>query len=725
MYQKFLLIIFLAGVLAVFADCKAQGFWQSLHGPFMGYVSNPVVNPLNGYMFVSDENFGIHRSTDNGHTWVHVTDKFTSVTRLAMDSSGNIFATVDKAIFKSTDNGITWDSIYNALFAILSIGISKQSFVYLGLGNVIYNEKNGYTSCEGMVVRSTDDGVSWETMDSLPPVVETIAVKDSIIVAEFNNGYNNGGSVEAYSLDAGSHWITSDSLGVKSFAIDPNGRIYAATAVGIYSSVDSGKSWQFTNLIGNTGNISCDQTGNIYVGMMNDIYRSSDRGNTWNIIDTNSVVLLGESFFGKSDEILTITTNGIIGSFDNGKNWEEVGIPSLFITSLAIDSSKNIFVASYNNDDHYVLPITTDGGASWYNLNSTSAKTFDGESPLVLTISNNEYIYAGVTCGQGAQYYGGVFRSTDHGNNWTRNVNGLTDHFITQIAVNKDNVIFAGGQTFGMFRSSNNAESWVAIDSGLWTDSLIGKEIVHSLCINTLSGYLFAGTGYGVFKSTNDGDVWSKLNFGVDDSVCVLTADLQGNIYAGTFHDGLYISSNNGNNWSQIGLSNLTIYSMAINQLGSIYVGTNQGIYHSSNEGSSWNSLNSGLTDSIARALYVDFEGYVYVGVNFGGVYRSIKSTTGIKEISSAIPSGLSLNQNYPNPFSPSTNISFSLPRYGYTSLKIYDALGKEVATAFSGNMNAGEYFIPWEAKDLPDGIYYYRLTSGATTETKKLVLMK
>ncbi|HZV12331.1 MAG TPA: T9SS type A sorting domain-containing protein [Candidatus Kapabacteria bacterium] len=85
----------------------------------------------------------------------------------------------------------------------------------------------------------------------------------------------------------------------------------------------------------------------------------------------------------------------------------------------------------------------------------------------------------------------------------------------------------------------------------------------------------------------------------------------------------------------------------------------------------------------------------------------------------------MSLRQNYPNPFNPSTNISFSLPRSGFTSLKIYDALGKEVATAFSGNLNAGEYSIPWEANGLPDGIYYYRLTSGTTTETKKLVLMK
>jgi hypothetical protein len=88
-------------------------------------------------------------------------------------------------------------------------------------------------------------------------------------------------------------------------------------------------------------------------------------------------------------------------------------------------------------------------------------------------------------------------------------------------------------------------------------------------------------------------------------------------------------------------------------------------------------------------------------------------------------PAKYSLSQNYPNPFNPSTNISFSVGTYSHTFLRVYDILGREVETIFSGVLSAGNYTKQWNAKNYPSGVYFYRLQAGTFTETKKLVLLK
>lgn len=79
---------------------------------------------------------------------------------------------------------------------------------------------------------------------------------------------------------------------------------------------------------------------------------------------------------------------------------------------------------------------------------------------------------------------------------------------------------------------------------------------------------------------------------------------------------------------------------------------------------------------------------------------------TGIKEVGSGVPDKYSLDQNYPNPFNPSTIISFSIPEKSNVTLKVYDVLGKEVATLLSGEMNTGSYKVSFDAKNLTSGVY-------------------
>lgn len=89
------------------------------------------------------------------------------------------------------------------------------------------------------------------------------------------------------------------------------------------------------------------------------------------------------------------------------------------------------------------------------------------------------------------------------------------------------------------------------------------------------------------------------------------------------------------------------------------------------------------------------------------------------------LPSGFFLRQNYPNPFNPSTAISFDLPKASAVTLVVYDATGREVARLVEGSLGTGRHQVTWDAKDMPSGVYFYRLTAGSFVETRAMTLVK
>jgi hypothetical protein len=98
----------------------------------------------------------------------------------------------------------------------------------------------------------------------------------------------------------------------------------------------------------------------------------------------------------------------------------------------------------------------------------------------------------------------------------------------------------------------------------------------------------------------------------------------------------------------------------------------------------------------------------------------------GVKEIPGSIPRSYGLDQNYPNPFNPSTTIRFEVPGQGMVTLRIYDLLGREVATLFDGELGPGTYQQVWDARTRASGIYFCRLSSSnGATITRKLMLLK
>lgn len=100
-------------------------------------------------------------------------------------------------------------------------------------------------------------------------------------------------------------------------------------------------------------------------------------------------------------------------------------------------------------------------------------------------------------------------------------------------------------------------------------------------------------------------------------------------------------------------------------------------------------------------------------------------STVGSVGNSNNSPLKYSLLQNYPNPFNPVTTISFEIPKDEFVELKIYDINGREISTIISSKMESGTYTFNWDAAKVSSGIYFYKLTAGDFSETKKMILVK
>jgi len=136
----------------------------------------------------------------------------------------------------------------------------------------------------------------------------------------------------------------------------------------------------------------------------------------------------------------------------------------------------------------------------------------------------------------------------------------------------------------------------------------------------------------------------------------------------------------------------------------------------------------SGTSNSAHSYSYTDASvssgtfAYRLKQIDHGGAFKYSQEA----EVTVSVPKVFALNQNYPNPFNPTTAIVFTLAQDGFTTLKVYDMLGREVTTLVNGEMKAGVvHTVSFNGANLSSGVYLYRLETGSFVATKKLILMK
>jgi streptogramin lyase len=282
---------------------------------------------------------------------------------------------------------------------------------------------------------------------------------------------------------------------------------------------------------------------------------------------------------------------------------------------------------------------------------------------------------------------------------------------------------------------------------------------------NTWTSVPFDGWGYKICKDpSRPGTIWASSGFQVlrtdgsynftryntdfpeldpqSDLLTTVAADLNGTAWFGSNKglfkinaaSGIYqffspsnslipgenispmVVSPDGKLWfSNFGSNSTSVYGLCW------FDGTNFGIFPQQQTGG---LPHAQIYDIEVKNIQNGYELWISCASRGIAVLKVETSVTNQEEIKNT-PTDFVLNQNYPNPFNPATTISFSLPSSTFTSLKVYDILGNEVANLVNEEKPAGNYEVRFNASSLTSGTYFYKLQAGSFIETKKMILLK
>ncbi|MBI5731171.1 MAG: T9SS type A sorting domain-containing protein, partial [Ignavibacteriales bacterium] len=197
----------------------------------------------------------------------------------------------------------------------------------------------------------------------------------------------------------------------------------------------------------------------------------------------------------------------------------------------------------------------------------------------------------------------------------------------------------------------------------------------------------------------------------------------------------LWYTSNGGSSWSDVegNFSEASVRSATIlptSGSSKVYlIATSVGVYSSSQmngTGTVWTQEGSDVIGKVVVEYITSrkSDGTVVAGSHGRGAFVGKYIPTDVRN-ENELPLSFELEQNYPNPFNPSTVISWQLAVGSDVTLKVYDTLGKEVATLVDGKMAAGNHKIEFNASKLASGVYIYKLTAGNYNQSRKMVLIK
>ncbi len=453
-------------------------------------------------------------------------------------------------------------------------------------------------------------------------------------------------------------------------------------------------------------------------------------------------------FIGSGYGEILKTTNG-------GTNWFALntGVSDRHIYALSfIDMNIGYAVGYYG-----LILKTTNGGTDWvsqrvtdtnerlYGVSFTDAstgtivgrsgqvlRTIDGGTHWVAQTSNTANDLLGVkftdtNTGFAVGGTGTIIGTTNGGMNWVVQTSGTAQHLQSVSFIDANSGFVVGGSGT-ILKTTNGGTSWATQTSGT-------ANVLKSVCFTDANNGTIAGFSGTVLRTVNGGTTWSVQTTGV------------ANHYVG-------ISFSDANNGSVV--SNSAVYrtnngSLPV-ELTSFAASINKNVvvlqWKTATETNNYgfelekSKMGEGRSEMWEKIGFVEGNGTTNAPRSYSFTDKSANGKTSyrLKQIdrdgkfeysqsvevtASSTPKEFGLEQNYPNPFNPTTAISYQLSANSFTTLIIYDAIGREVATLVNEVKEAGTYSTQFDGAKLSSGVYFAKLTSSGKTQMKKLLLLK
>ncbi|MGA7160242.1 MAG: T9SS type A sorting domain-containing protein [Bacteroidota bacterium] len=446
-------------------------------------------------------------------------------------------------------------------------------------------------------------------------------------------------------------------------------KIYIGTAGGgVYVSTDGGSSWgQINNGLNNltinalaaSGTDLFAAVGDIHV--IGTIYLSTDEGATWTLASDGlfndpPFAFIVECFAaapnGKGDTNIYAGTLdiGLYVSSDNGAKWipDTTGLINKFVYSLTV-SDTNLYAGTLDG-----VYRSTTNATLWISTANADLHYMWVQSVLALDSALLASGSGGGTPGAGGlSPVNGVFRSTNNGNSWTQvYAGGGFDH--GTLSEHGGPMAMLGSK---IFAGTSKGSILVSNDSGLtWSlaYTIPGGASISSFLVKDSA--IFAGTdGLGVFCSTDHGSTWPAIGTGLKNTQVQAIALHDNSIFAGTSDGGVFCSSNAGKSWSQVnnGLTNLNVWALAATDsclFAGFYGG---GVYRTTNDGANWTVVSSEVNGLWATAALAAIDSNLFAGTREAGAYLSTNNGASWKSIDSGLPNDgvMALAASKPNLF--------------------------------------------------------------------------
>lgn len=672
---------------------KAPGVWLT------GRVYSLAVG---GTMLFAGTDYGIFRSSDSGKTWQPVSRSWTTGgcflsvmgTRLfavyggSMWSQGDLRYT-DSAFSVSADSAIPYDTLLRGPVSSISV---QDSLIFTGL-------------YRGAMV-SHDSGLTWENEMFTNPwtfTTSTIVIGPYLVV---------GGELGIFrSSDYGAHDWTPiynglpDSSTLVMSLSKAGAAIFAGTNQGVYSSLDSGISWNASSSGIPDTSISALITIDsiLYAGTNSGLYRSVDKGAHWNCVSSAVDSIYVECLANMGNTLFVGTSRGVFSVNLESGNWitANKGLPLRYVTKI------NMF-GDYlfcNISDEARMYRSNDNGDTWHLCHSKIKNFIDVST---LTHVGERFFAVGPGC---------VWNSRDSGFTWDSIMTPFSNKVIYDIVASGGH-LFVSTYYDGLWHSLDTGKTWSKVDN------IPMKP--QSCTVKQLGSMLFVKTDKGCYFTKDDGENWAKGDSGIgligqpDRKLYIFNWIRKEHSLFAITDGGTFRASDSNVVWSKV----VAPSSFAIGKVNGVDYADSCWF---ASDGYDWApvEMERGIFDhSVIGKDYLFAKTGGIVG--HGAIWRlQLKNGGTILEKQQGELKESSLMCVYPTPFNPETKIVFSLPQISHAMLTVFDASGKQVAKLMDGTLSAGQHSVNWNGSNVASGMYVFRLKVGSRVETKRAVLMR